>query len=121
MFPLLFGPGAPESPRAAFLWDAPVAGGVGCPRYRVSAAERVPAARHSQASAREAEPGARRPLARPRGPPPAPAALACAPPAGAAPSLRAPGLCELPGPDGGAGGSGAPALGRPFPELARPG
>lgn len=62
--PLLFGPVAPDSPSAASLWDAPVASGVGCPRYRVSAAERVPAARHSQASAPEAEPGARRPLAR---------------------------------------------------------
>lgn len=64
---------------------------------------------------------ARAPHPRPPGSPtPARRANVCAP-GGAAPSLSAPGLCELPGPDGGAGGSGAPALGRPFPELARPG
>lgn len=63
---------------------------------------------------------ARLPASPPGSPAPARRASVCAP-VGAAPSLRAPGLCALPGQDGGAGGSGAPALGRPFPELARPG
>lgn len=75
-------------------WDAPVASGVECPRYCKSAAVRLPRERKSQASARDAERGARRPpplpLREPAGvrrPRPAFPRSRVRPP-GAAPSLR---------------------------------
>lgn len=93
------------------LWDAPVASGVGCPRYRVSAAERVPAARHSHRQV----PGRQSPGRAAR------RALACAPPRAPLPRSAPLGSARCRDGTAARAAAGAPALGRPFPELARPG
>lgn len=124
-FPLLAV--TPESPSAMSLWNAPVPSGVGCPRYCVSAAERVPAARRArQAPGRQsAVSAARPPPLPPGGPPPPPSAAlpvrvaVCAPARRRSLAPRPPSSARCP--DGGVGSSGAPALGWAFPELARPG
>lgn len=119
---------SPASPSAKSLWDPPSArlslAAPGVPATVCQLQSRCPGTRRSQASAREAEPGRQSPGAPPL-PLPSPAALPTLPSVTvwtrAVPSPRPPSCARCPDGGGCAGGSGAPALGRAFPELARPG
>lgn len=95
--PFFFWSAAPESPSAASRWDAPVPGGVGCPRYCVSGGATARSVRDPGecpgGRARGAPPAA----ARARGGPPPPPGVPEGALVGVVPRSAPAELCTLPG------------------------